>query len=360
MQHQFTRDLTVNISYVGSQGHFVSPDSTNARGLYSNQLDPKYLGLGSKLSLPGTAANLASAGVAAPYANYNGATGSVGQALKPFPQYSGVSDPLGFVGNTRYHALQIYANQRLSHGLTFMVNYTWSRSIDNNGSFRAGYDIPAAFAMDGQFHSARSLDKSLSLGNQPHTLNATAVWDLPFGRGHALGQSTWISALVSDWKLSGIYRAYAGSPVSIVMNSCNTNPSQNVCYPVIAPGYTGNGRINGSYHDGVTAQNLGSRSFLDSKAFAKTPDYMFSTIARTAPLNINGPGYQRVDLSLRRSFPLGFEGARLSIQADMFNVANHTQFTLAQSQSWGSGTFGTLSTANNQSRDVQLAARIQF
>ena len=54
-QHQWTNALTSSITYVGSQGHFLPADGSNARGFWADQLDPKYLSLGTNLSLTGTA-----------------------------------------------------------------------------------------------------------------------------------------------------------------------------------------------------------------------------------------------------------------------------------------------------------------
>ena len=68
---------------------------------------------------------------------------------KPFP-FQAVTDHFGYVANSNYNALQATFNMRASHGLTFMANYTWSRSIDNGGTFRTGYAIPAAFSDNGK------------------------------------------------------------------------------------------------------------------------------------------------------------------------------------------------------------------
>ena len=46
IQRQLTNAMTLTATYVGSEGHFLQLDSFNARGYWSNQLDPKYLGLG--------------------------------------------------------------------------------------------------------------------------------------------------------------------------------------------------------------------------------------------------------------------------------------------------------------------------
>jgi hypothetical protein len=100
---------------------------------------------------------------------------------------------------------------------------------------------------------------------------------------------------------------------------------------------------------------------------------MFSTLARTAALSglFQPPNY-KLDLSLRRSFgiPTGglHEGTKLVIQADMFNVTNHTHFVYSASNapltSWSptSTSYGQLSVDSNAptQRAVQLAARIEF
>ena len=387
-QREITKDMTMTMSYVGSQGHFLTPDSLTGRGKWANQLDPKYLYLGSQLSnaVSSTAgkATIAAQGFSLPYPTFGGVGNpSITQLLKPFPQYSGVNDSFGFVGNTRYHALQVYLNQRLAHGLTFMTNYTWSRSIDNNGTFRSGYDIPAAYAADGKFHAARSLDKSLSLGDQRHKFVITGAYDLPFGKGELGGKHFITRALLGGYKLSTIFQAYSGSPVAITMNTCNTNPSQSACEPVANPNYTGNGKKAAILP--FTAANLSQQQFLDPTAFVKTPDYQFSTLARTAPFDLFQPPNYKLDLSLRRSFNIPtrglHEGTRLSIQADMFNVTNHTHFVYSASSapisSWNGPTlaqigtagapaystsYGQLSVDGNAptNRAVQLAARIEF
>jgi hypothetical protein len=365
-QHQFTKDLTMTMSYVGSEGHFQYVSNFSARGVASNQLNPKYLGLGSQLSNTATPANLVAAGINAPFASFSPSTGTITQALRPFPQYATVTDAYGFVGNLNYNALQVYVQQRISHGLTFMSNYTWSRNIDNSGTFRSGYDIPAAYATDGKFHVARSLDRSLSVANQPQRFVATAVYQLPFGEGKFGGDSRIVRSIAGGFTLSGIFQAYAGSPLAVVMSSCNVNPSQVTagCVPMPNPSFTGKLMNNGKYGAGVTAATLASEKFINPDAFIAPPAYMFSAMARTAPLGLTGPGNYDWDLSLRRVISLT-EKFKLNLQADMFNVTNHTRFGFnSQTQNWlpsssSTSSFGTVAVIN-ESRDVQLAARLEF
>jgi hypothetical protein len=101
-----------------------------------------------------------------------------------FPQYSGVSNTTNFVGNENYHALQVVVKQRAAHGLNWMVNYTFSKNIDDLGTFRV-YDNPR-------------LDRSLSGADQPQSLTATAVWHLPVGRSHMFGNNLIYRSVFSD------------------------------------------------------------------------------------------------------------------------------------------------------------------
>ncbi|HEY5331199.1 MAG TPA: TonB-dependent receptor [Acidobacteriaceae bacterium] len=174
MQHTLTNSITLTASYVGSQGHFLITDGGNARGQWIDQLNPAFLAAGANaLNASATPANvqtaLTRAGLSAP--NYNSAnfdpTQKVYQALKPFPQYT-VSDTYGNIANSNYNGLQTSIIKRASNGLTFMINYTWSRAIDNGGTFRSGYDIPAAFSGNGKAWKVDSIERNVSTSNQPH------------------------------------------------------------------------------------------------------------------------------------------------------------------------------------------------
>ena len=63
---------------------------------------------------------------------------TVAQYYQPFPQYSGLSDSTSFVGNENWNAAEVSVRERPANGLDFMVNYTWSKSIDDLGTFRVG------------------------------------------------------------------------------------------------------------------------------------------------------------------------------------------------------------------------------
>ena len=156
------------------------------------------------------------------------------------------------------------------------------------------------------------------------------------------------------------------------MNSCPTNPSAQTCQPIVNTSYTGDGRKSNPLPR--TAQNItNGYQTLDPNAFTATPNFIFSSAARTAALpGLFQPGNYKLDMSLRRSFPIPtgglHEGTKLTFQADMFNVTNHTRFVdsvaNAALATWaaGSTSYGTQTVDTNAAtnRAVQLAARIEF
>ncbi|HEY1741666.1 MAG TPA: carboxypeptidase regulatory-like domain-containing protein [Granulicella sp.] len=389
VQHQWTENLTTTISYVGSQGHFLITDGGNARGYYADQLDPKYLSLGSCLT---TAVN----GLGK--ATYNGQncaaidpvstpgyfnTGTaLNQLLKPFPQY-GVSDSYGNVANSSYNALQLSAVKRFAHGTTFMANYTWSRTIDDGGTFRTGYAIPAEFSNTGKAWAADRIERSVSTSNQPHHFVFTGVENLPFGSGHLGGNHGWMRAAFGGFKFSEILQMYSGSPLALTASAGQTNPAVSTVEPMLNPSFSGSARVGGRWGHGNTYGSPVSyiASSACSTAQAPTgpfispvaptgqttclntsyaPAYTFGNAPRTAPHGLTGPGNFDLDISLRRTFNLHLgQGTKLSLQADLYNVTNYVFFG-GIGTTLGSSSFGQVSSQVNNPRAAQLSGRFEF
>jgi len=368
-QQQVTQNLILSVGYVGSQGHFESPDSSSARGEYINQLSPQYLSLGTILGTainkltPAQQATLTADNITLP-ANLS-TKRTVAQALVPFPNYGTVADSYGNVANSNYNSLQVSVTQRPYKGLSFMFNYIWSKSIDDGGTYRSGYAIPAAYSNDGRSWPVDRIERGASTTNQPQHIIETGVWALPFGAQGLGGGNHLVRALASNFKFSEIVQIYSGSPLAITGSSCQVNPAENTCNPTVAPGFTGPGRINGKWGQGATATS--SPMYLNPAAFVPIATltasgspyaYTFGDAARTAPFGMYGPGNYDIDISLRRNFNLT-ERAHLTFEGDLYNLTNHTQF-LVGGTAFGSSNFGTVSGQANSSRDAQLSLRFEF
>ncbi|HXS11678.1 MAG TPA: carboxypeptidase-like regulatory domain-containing protein [Acidobacteriaceae bacterium] len=382
-QHQWTNAFTSTISYVGSQGHFLVADGSNLRGYWANQLDPKYLQYGASLGQSGasiaTFCNAHSGVCPANWPLFN--TGQqLNVLLRPFP-FNNPSDIVNGFANANYHALQTSFNMRPSHGLTFMANYTWSRSIDDGGTFRTGYAIPAGLvAGTTQGYAADRIERGVSTSNQPQHVVVTGVWDMPFGRSIA-NSHEWQRALLGGYKFSTIYQAFSGSPLAITASSCQTNQAQSTCVPNLNPNFPANGsaRVNGKWGQGITAKATNAISYIAASGGSATaptgpfistslvatspftPSFTFANSPRTAPYNLYGPGNYNLDVALVRSFPLHFtEAAKLDLRAEWYNITNHTWFAVASSQ-LGNANFGTVTSNPSATRkSAQLSARIEF
>jgi hypothetical protein len=399
VERAITNNMTLAINYVGNQSHHLV-NSTNtgtgtARGYWSNQLNPIYLvGLGAAvdstgtlplLSAPATPANVAKAqglmsGVSIPAFFQTAATAgdtnaTIAQGLVAFPQYSGVSDTWGNVGNFSYNSLQVTLQQRLAKGLTFNFNYTWARNVGDDGPYRTGFDLPSGSVSgtNQSFHMNR-IDRSETTVSTPNVIHAFGVWDLPFGRGHIGGENVFVRALVSGWQLSSIYTYAAGTPVQIVTTGC-TAPLQGQCMPDVASGFSGSAHINGNYGDGPngrTAANLGKVSYFNLGAFSApasvnpnagakiTKLNLIGNAPRTGAFDLRNPPQWNIDSGLRRSIPIYHEMAFV-IEVDAFNTLNHTLFSNPNA-SWSatSTSFGTIASASNKPRSFELAGHINF
>jgi hypothetical protein len=384
IQQAITDNISLTLNYAGTQSHFLLASGSNARGAYSNQLDPKYLAalggvLGSDgvtplLSAKATLPNLAIlqknlTGYSPAYASYfsNANTqSSIAQALVTYPQYSGVTDTWGNVANISYNSLQVSVSQRMSHGISYTFNYTWSKNLGDDGTFRSGYDLPAGATSNGVAYHQNRIDRGETITNIPQNISFFGVYESPFGKGKLGSDSFLVRQLAGGWQLSNIATYTSGAPLVITYAGCNA-PNAGQCMPDLNPNYSGSPRRNGKYGQGATAAALGTYSYIDPAAFqvpntfgvGASPISKIGTAPRTAPYGLHGPGKPNLDLSLRRTFPVK-ENLAIVFEADCLNVANHPTFGgISVAYAPGSTTFGTVGSASGN-RDFQFAGRLNF
>ena len=221
-----------------------------------------------------TAANCTANNITCP-ANFT-TSQAISAALKPFP-FQTVSDTFGYVANANYNALQVTGNMRASHGVTFMANYTWSRSIDDGGTFRTGYPIPAGTIVNepNTNLAADRIERTVSTSNQPQHLVITGVWDLPIGKS-VLAKNAVERAVLGGFKFSEIFQDYSGSPLAITGSACQTNPAEITCEPTLNPAFSGPVRVQGKWGQGITAANTSAITYI-------APSIGSTTITPTGP-----------------------------------------------------------------------------
>ncbi len=150
---EYMGKLTHGINVPANSIFTTSPALVPVRGWPENQLDPKYLALGALLLDDINSPQAVAAGITPPYPGF---TGSVAQALLPFPQYTYIGDLNNTSGFNEYNAGTLSLQKRFGAGLSFLFSYTVSKDLlsgffqANEQQFRkqlATLDTPQALAV---------------------------------------------------------------------------------------------------------------------------------------------------------------------------------------------------------------------
>jgi hypothetical protein len=342
VQRSLTKSFVLTAAYVGSIGKSLAGA---APGFWTDQMDPKYLVLGNLLTATATPANVALAqaivpGVKLPFATFSG---TIAQMLKPFPQYTSVSAPYNNDGQSNYQAMQASFQQRLSHGLTFNLNYTFSKALGTINGFRSAYRG----------------EKNLSTTDIPHVVNAFYSYELPFGKGRRYNpENTALRSLVSGWQISGITRFASGTPLGPFTATCNV-PQAGTCWASYNPNFTGSARINGNWgHGNVNAPVASATPFIDVNAFVSPAAFTYGNTPGIGAYGLRNPHFMNQDLSLSRNFQVR-ENLKVGFGADAFNLFNNVRFG-GINTNITSASFGKTSTQANLPRVFQFKLRLDF
>jgi len=370
IERQLPFSMVGTLSYAGTSSHFNGV--AGGSGIYSDQVDPKYLVLGDLLRQPATPENIAKAQQTFPQVKlpFAGFSGSIGQMLRPFPQYSGRGtsfegmDLFGNFGTTSYNAFQATLSKNMSNGLYLLLGYTWSKTMDEGGE-TVQFAGPAP-------RSAYRLwaERTVSAIDSPHQFTFTEMYALPFGKGQKFNANNAIvNAVIGNWQLAGIEQYASGAPLNTIMGNCNVpsyfgggglanvppyngNPN---CYADYNPNFTGKVRIHGKIGSG----NPDNDTYLDREAFQDAADFTFGNTPRQlAFASLRNPWSLNETVSMMKTIPIK-EGISFQFKADAFNVFNRTQFggidTTITDKS-----FGKVSTQVNTPRQLQFEGYIRF
>ncbi len=338
IQREILPALVLDVAYAASEGHHLNG---GAIGIWSDLIQPQYLALGNLLNAPATAANVASArailpGIALPYANF---AGTINQMLRPFPQYSSISNAWTNLGNANYQSLQVVMRKTFSHGLTANINYTWAKALDDLSTF-SGY-----------------VKAKAQNTNPASVINALVVYQLPFGKGQPwLKSGRVVTALVSGWQVSGITTWRSGVGLGSYAASC-TLPNAGSCWASYAPGFSGPVQTapygSGNLIGGTTT------SYLNVAAFQNPAPYAFGNTQRNLAYGLRGPTFFNQNLSVHREFTL-HEKLKLTMLADSLNAFNSVSFAAPSANVSTPSSFGKITSQANGPRALQFAARLSF
>ena len=369
MQLAITPDTTLDMSYVGVRGAWFESD-----GLVNpNQLTQARLGMvGLNLGNPADVALLArtitdpavvARGFKLPYAGFP-TSSSLAQALRPYPQFSSVGVQKAMLGNYWYDSLQIKVTKRLTHGLWFLVGYTWSKDLGTVND-ESGNSVPVEDAT-----LPPKSQKTYVAIDTPHIFTSSFRYTIPtFG----IAETGWKKTLLSGWTADGILHYQSGTLIQV----------PNAQNGLTAVTFAANNFSNRVGAQPLFLHNLNGQGFnpkttlvLNPAAWSQpgTGQYGASKPYYSDYRNARYPNEQ---MGLGKVFPFE-KGARFEIRADFFNVFNRralpslsntgnplqaTQFGSNGSITNGFGYIGdSISSAGSSypPRTGQIVARIQF
>lgn len=342
IQREFGNGFLIDVAYAGAKGTHLPIDSPQL-----DQLPDQYLAMGQ--SLLDNVANPYYGIVTAPGSSLAQPTVQRSQLLRPYPQYTGVSFRGGGVANSTYESLQVKAEKRFSGGNSILVAYTHAKLISNTDTITGWLESGGTGGIQ-NWNNLRA-EKSLASFDVPDRLVVSYVLDIPVGKGRKyLGNSGGITnALLGGWGLQGVTTIQSGFPLHITNNSGNAN----------SPG-SGGQRPNMVFGcDKTISGSIQSKldQYFNTSCFAQPAPFTFGNESRTDP-NLRAPGQANWDISAFKSFPIT-ERANIQFRAEFFNVFNRVQFGYP-GQSFGSSSFGVISSQVNTPRLVQLAMRFSF
>lgn len=290
-----------------------------------------------------------------------------GQALRPYPQFQAISANL-YNGVSNYQSAQLSFIKRLTHGVQFNVNYTWSRTLDDQDSSGWGSRDGGQIWQDAYNPSANYAVSNFDI---PHMFKGDLIYDLPFGKGRQFMNSNGlVDTVLGGWQLSTIFTLESGTPYTVTVGtSDNSGALAGSWYPnVVGNATLANPSINGYFN--ICTELQGGGTFptgCTNPAWAIPASGTFGNSGRNT---LRGPGIEDVDVSLGKNFrvPLPRETGNLQIRFDAMNSLNHPNFSTpnASINTSNAGiinsTTGNYNTTNNAfgPRSLQLGARFSF
>jgi hypothetical protein len=243
------------------------------------------------------------------------------------------------VGQSKYNSFQFRLQQRATRGLTYIISYTRSKSMDNgcSGSFGAeGCEIQTPY-------NAR-LDRSVSGFDLPNIFSGSFVYDIPVGKGKSFStHNSFADYVIGNWQVGGILSLHSGQPFDVTVSNGDTAG-------------TGNGTERANLlSSSVYAQSTDPRYYLNVAAFGVPALASYGNLGRNS---LRQPSFHNFDVSLTRRFPIK-ERANLEFRADAFNMTNAVVLG-GPNSTLGNSNFGVITGTANTERQIQFSMKLIF
>jgi hypothetical protein len=336
VEQNLNSNTVLRVAYVGSFGY---------HGLVS--VDPNTI----PTAICASAAGCAAGGIGAATAR---STVPQGAQYIPVGSRPNPSVGAGFFwytqGNSRYNALQADVARRITRGLQFRANYTFSKNLDmNSGLTGAQSNNQAQMILD---RNDLSRDWGPSALNVAHQASISGHYELPFGKGQRWMANTGAvgNRIVGGWQMNVITTLLSGFPLTPQVGSSRSGDgdTRNPDRPSLNPAFSGP----------VVTGN--PNRWFNPAAFVLPA---FGTYGNLGRGTYTGPGLATVDFSLFKNTAIS-ERVGLQFRAEAFNLLNHTNYgtpnAIVFSGAAASSSAGLITTTATTSRQIQFGLKLTF
>ncbi len=313
IQHEIATDLIFTLGYIGTSGTHL-----HSNLLQVNDLNPKFFGYGEALGN----SYAATPGIAAPYPGF---TGTLAQALRPFPQYLDIYSDGGIenLGHSTYQAFTGKLERRFHNGLNLLASYTWSKTLTDADSV-----LPAFSAFNGGAGSVQNpynlkSEKALSFQDVPQNVVVSYLYELPIGKGKKfLNNNAVVNAVIGGFQVGGIDRYLSGTPTSFSCTQTSIGASLACLRYDITPDFV-------NHSPGANSGDPTSRQVFNPAAFTN-PSSASAIVLGTSPRTTGTyrtPLYKNEDFSITKKIASFGEYGNLQLHVDIFNAFNRVHFS---------------------------------
>ena len=348
VQRQLSKNTSLDVTYMGSHSTHLSTGQ-NSEMTNSNVMDPKYLSLGALLTQPYNSSAAVAAGITAPFAAFGSVVknDTVGQTLKPYPQYMDITENYGPHFIAKFNTLQVKVTKRYDSGLTLLAHYTWLKNLTNDDEGPANQS-PAETV---QNPLNRRGEMAVSSDGHPATFVATASYELPFGPGKRFLHSKGVLGQVaSGWEIVVVDSISSGDALTVT----TSNNLASLGFPNLRANLVPGQPIH--LQTSSSSFNWTQDHWLNPAAFAAPANYTLGNTARVLD-------YARGPLQKNESLSLGKRSYITESASVMLRLESQNPFNFHR---WGDpvtnlsdANFGRIITAM-AGRTVQLYLGFEF
>ena len=249
-------------------------------------------------------------------------------------------------GDQEYNALQVGLQRRFQQGFMYQVSYTYSKGMSDAIGFYGSGGLTGNQSAYWQNLRDKRAEWGPTFFDQKQMFVTNFVYELPFGRGRALG-GDWnpvVNAILGGWQASGVLTIKSGFPWTI------TSPDRS---GTVSRGFRAD-RVG----DGEGAKEVGpGASWFDRAAFRDPAVRGTGVFGTSGNGVVRGPGYETFDLGIEKSFAVT-EGQRLQFRSEFINLTNSPIFN-GGNRNATSPTFGEITTSQGE-RTIQFGLRYEF